>query len=288
MHYDPILCMNIPDTVRTTDFAGFVLKKENGYELGVNSNHILYLAFPGETMNNPHMYLGKDDPDNRRKAEEMFNKFKNIKHNDSKACDASPEDVFENISRGMEYGDSTVIYINNKPSKIQKESNGYYLTYEGRMFKGSKGVIKGIIQNLNSKDSKTCDSAFDKAIRSCDADEEKWITVKGSHVKIDGEGNPIVGNSNVIEAMKKKSDNKNNNKQSSSRKKLSSFAKSFIDDYDTDEIDEIIESNVHNWEEYNLLSPRQKVEKLFREWGEDDIQDFIDEYESDKHSSLRR
>lgn len=61
---------------RACDFAGFVLKKENGYEFGVNSNHKLYLAFPGESMNNPRMYLGEDNPENRKKAEEMFKLIK--------------------------------------------------------------------------------------------------------------------------------------------------------------------------------------------------------------------
>lgn len=70
---------NIDKAIKALDFAGFVLKKKNGYELGVNNNHVLYLAFPGETMNNPHMYLGKDDPKNRSKAEELFEEFSNLK-----------------------------------------------------------------------------------------------------------------------------------------------------------------------------------------------------------------
>ena len=47
---------------------------------------------------------------------------------------------------------------------------------------------------------------LDKAIKIADTDknEERWITVRGSHVKIDGQGNPIVGNSKLIAAIKGK------------------------------------------------------------------------------------
>lgn len=40
-------------------------------------------------------------------------------------------------------------------------------------------------------------SALDKAIRNCDAEGERWITIRGSHVKIDGEGNAVAGNPKV-------------------------------------------------------------------------------------------
>lgn len=39
--------------------------------------------------------------------------------------------------------------------------------------------------------------ALDKAIRNCDAEGERWITIRGSHVKIDGEGNAVAGNPKV-------------------------------------------------------------------------------------------
>ena len=56
-----------------------IVKKENGYTLGVNSQGTIYLAFPGETESNPHMYLGKNNSENMKKAEEMFNKFKGLR-----------------------------------------------------------------------------------------------------------------------------------------------------------------------------------------------------------------
>lgn len=55
----------------------------------------------------------------------------------------------------------------------------------------------------------------DKAIKICD-EEEKWITIKGSHVKIDGEGNIIEGNENLKQKLKNKS--KAGNKSEKSKK----------------------------------------------------------------------
>lgn len=45
---------------------------------------------------------------------------------------------------------------------------------------------------------------IDRAIRITDEGEERWITVRGSHIKIDGEGNPVAGNPKLIAAMKGK------------------------------------------------------------------------------------
>ena len=40
-------------------------------------------------------------------------------------------------------------------------------------------------------------NTLDKAISNCDAENERWITMNGSHVKIDGEGNAVAGNEKV-------------------------------------------------------------------------------------------
>ncbi len=56
-----------------------VIETKNGYTLGINSKGTIYLAFPGETENSPHMYLGKENAENIKKAKELFNRFKNIR-----------------------------------------------------------------------------------------------------------------------------------------------------------------------------------------------------------------
>ena len=37
----------------------------------------------------------------------------------------------------------------------------------------------------------------DEPTKAQDAEGEKWITMRGSHVKIDGEGNAVTGNAKV-------------------------------------------------------------------------------------------
>ena len=65
--------------------------------------------------------------------------------------------------------------------------------------------------------------AIDKAIRTCDDENERWITMNGSHVKIDGEGNAVAGNEKVksIINSKKKSETagKSEKKQAEGSKK---------------------------------------------------------------------
>lgn len=72
---------------------------------------------------------------------------------------------------------------------------------------------------VKTKDSNT----LNRAIRICDAENERWITMNGSHVKIDGEGNAVAGNEKVksIVNSKKKSETagKSEKKQAEESKK---------------------------------------------------------------------
>lgn len=58
-----------------TNDASRVIKQRNGYTLGINGQGTIYLAFPGETENNPHMYLGKENDKNLNDAKVIFEKF---------------------------------------------------------------------------------------------------------------------------------------------------------------------------------------------------------------------
>lgn len=62
------------EVTRAND-ASRVIKQRNGYTLGINSQGTIYLAFPGETENNPHMYLGKENDKNLNDAKILFEKF---------------------------------------------------------------------------------------------------------------------------------------------------------------------------------------------------------------------
>ncbi len=66
---------------------------------------------------------------------------------------------------------------------------------------------------------------LDRAIRVTDADEsgERWITVRGSHIKIDGSGNPIAGNPKLIAAMKGKKSGGTSKGSTTSKRGSTSF-----------------------------------------------------------------
>lgn len=69
--------MNTLDkAIKTLDAS--IIRSAYGYVLGVNNQGTIYLAFPGETSANPHMYLGKDNPENRKQAMEVFRSFEKI------------------------------------------------------------------------------------------------------------------------------------------------------------------------------------------------------------------
>ena len=73
--------------------------------------------------------------------------------------------------------------------------------------------------------------AMNKAIETADAEGEKWITMRGSHVKIDGEGNAVAGNAkvkNIINSGKSGSSKENSG---SAREKLSSMSRSDLNHF---------------------------------------------------------
>lgn len=132
MEYDPIMCMMVP---KKANDASRVIKQRNGYTLGINGSGTIYLAFPGETENNPHMYLGKENDKNLNDAKVMFEKFastrdsasmiydevmemmKPVTAKDQKTTDFSSSDakkVFEYIDRHVTKD------MNDYPREIEK------------------------------------------------------------------------------------------------------------------------------------------------------------------------
>lgn len=59
--------------------ASRIIEQKNGYTLGINSQGTICLAFPGETIDNPHMYLGKENEKNLADAKAMFKEFSNLR-----------------------------------------------------------------------------------------------------------------------------------------------------------------------------------------------------------------
>lgn len=74
-------------------------------------------------------------------------------------------------------------------------------------------------------------SALDKAIKTCDAEGEKWITMRGSHVKIDGEGNAIAGNAKVKNIINNGKAGSSKESSGSAREKLSKMSRSDLNHF---------------------------------------------------------
>ena len=105
---------------------------------------------------------------------------------------------------------------------------------------GKEKIGKEEVEHWNevSKGMKLPEKAVDRAIKTCD--EDKWITVNGSHVKVDENGSPVAGNKNVLNAMKGKNANKENKAGSKKAKvgtdiKTKSEYKKFFDDMEVGE-----------------------------------------------------
>ena len=72
---------------KKTKDSSRVIKQRNGYTLGINGSGTIYLAFPGETENNPHMYLGKENDKNLSDAKILFERFASTKDSASMVYD---------------------------------------------------------------------------------------------------------------------------------------------------------------------------------------------------------
>ena len=165
MHYDPILCMNVPDEVRTTDEEKVIEKSPNGYTLGIaeyrnSGNGVvsrIYLTFPGETKNNPHMFLGEPTPKNIQSAKELFNKFKNIKHKD-----ASP--VYSVSYKYNGVYQSIGVRANSESEAIKKAKTHFEKN------KKNAEILGASIDESEETMKRKGKPIIDEAIRSCDAD----------------------------------------------------------------------------------------------------------------------
>lgn len=127
---------------------------------------------------------------------------------------------------------------------------------------------------VRAKDSK-CKTAVDKAIRNCDEEGERWITMKGSHIKIDGEGNAVVGNEKVKSIINKGKSAKSNAQGNSS----SSYtpAKNYSDFKKKTGADAMIE-NV-----YDITYDREHEKRSFTEEEIDEVsQNILDVFEKGK------
>lgn len=123
MKYDPIMCMMVPYSVKTKDGYKIVetLEKKRNYGLYViETEHgkRIVLTFPGETVNNPHMWLGSPTPDKVSSARNLFKSFVKDSNTLDKAirnCDRDPYE-YETIKNDID------VAARGKASYITKSS----------------------------------------------------------------------------------------------------------------------------------------------------------------------
>lgn len=162
--YDPILMMNVPDEgIKVKDAKTEVLQTKNGYTLGINDGKIV-LAFKGETLEHPHMWLGEANQSNMNKAVKLFEELANSKAKDAKAQD---------ISRGHEIIVKTENYLksigkNNSVGKYDKVVRGVKSLLEQGFLEGPE-LEKAIKQEADRLLKKY---SLDAAIEVVDAN--RW------------------------------------------------------------------------------------------------------------------
>ena len=71
----------------------------------------------------------------------------------------------------------------------------------------------------------------DEPAKAHDAEGEKWITMRGSHVKIDGEGNAVAGNAKVKNIINSGKAGSSKESSGSAREKLSKMSRSDLNHF---------------------------------------------------------
>lgn len=74
--------------IKTCDAGTEVIKSKNGYTLGRNNGKlVIAFTYKGETLNNPHMWLGVENSSNMSKAEELFENLAKTRSGKTKDAD---------------------------------------------------------------------------------------------------------------------------------------------------------------------------------------------------------
>lgn len=114
--------------------------------------------------------------------------------------------------------------FNSSMAPIKEAQKFMKENYPGKVGKLTRNTGSSSGYSISGSEHKdAARNSLSKAIRTADAENERWITMNGSHVKIDGEGNAVAGNEKVksIINSKKKSETagKSEKKQAEGSKK---------------------------------------------------------------------
>ena len=119
----------------------------------------------------------------------------------------------------------------------------------------------------------------DEPTKAHDAEGEKWITMRGSHVKIDGEGNAVAGNAKVKNIINNGKAGSSKENSGSTREKLSSMSRADLNhfaemygDYDDAESfrkDDIIDDMIDDYGEEKVNKMLETYNGIFKKKGKD-------------------
>lgn len=189
-HYDPILCMNVPDAPS---------KAKDAKALDdARSDFSKVIALTKQIDEITRKYARKID------ANAMFTYTEQIRNKVQYYIDNASRGWYDAAPSGVRDADiklvQTIASKNGYAVHVVESDYGkrVVLTFKGESYKNphmwlgeaTEGNKRKAIEMMNEfakkAGSKNHDS-LDRAIRNCDAENERWITMNGSHVKIDGE-----------------------------------------------------------------------------------------------------
>lgn len=91
-----------------------------------------------------------------------------------KTKDSDPIAALQNFKKHAEYGDSFKLDIKGKKAMVQKEADGWYISYEGRKEKGPYKIIEAAVKEF-MKDSKTVDESWVTPQHAFNALDRTWL-----------------------------------------------------------------------------------------------------------------
>lgn len=136
----------IDKAISACDAGTEVIKFKNGYTLGRNNGKlVIAFTYKGETLNNPHMWLGVENASNMSKAEELFENLAKTRSGKTKDAD-KPSILLEELKRNVSRTKSLVDEIERlkkEVCKLDEEFNQLRSTMM-REYKDNDSAMEGL------------------------------------------------------------------------------------------------------------------------------------------------
>lgn len=168
-HYDPILCMNVPDSTSKAKDASW-----KAWTLYIDGKWVKSFSSSMAPIKEAQKFMKENYPGKVGKLVRNTGSSSGYSISGSEYKDAAPADVrdakvvddvvsvLNNFKKSADFGDSIKVSLDNgKTAVVQKEFDGWYASVDGKKTKGNFNVIVGFLKR-SSRDS------LDKAIRTVD------------------------------------------------------------------------------------------------------------------------